>query len=61
MGHDEIESRYQELREQLDLAYRAPEWDSRRIDAIADAMRPLEQALAGRQPGDSILGGHRDA
>ena len=48
MGHDDIRSRYQELREALAKAYDEPDWDTRRIDAIADAMRPLEQALAGQ-------------
>ena len=55
MGHDEIKSRYQELREALAMAYDEPEWDTRRIDAIADAMRPLEWALAGQQPMDASL------
>ena len=49
MGHDEIRSRYEELREELALAYRASEWDSGRIDAIADAMQPLERALASQR------------
>ncbi len=46
MGFDELKTRYRELREELDRAYREPEWDAERIDAIADAISPIERQLA---------------
>lgn len=46
MSADELKSRYEELRDELDRAYRAPDWDSARIDAIANALSPLERQLA---------------
>lgn len=46
MGADELTTRYRELREELDRAYREPEWDAARIDAIADALSPIERRLA---------------
>lgn len=52
MGADDLKSRYEELREELDRAYRAPDWDSERIDAIANALSPLERQLA-------VLSAHR--
>lgn len=46
MSADELKSQYEELRDQLDRAYRAPDWDSERIDAIANALSPLERQMA---------------
>lgn len=37
---------YQMLRAELDAAYTAADWDSERIDRIADRLVPIEKALA---------------
>lgn len=49
MGLDELNGKYRRLRNELDDAYAAPEWDSERIDLITDALVPLEVALASFQ------------
>lgn len=46
MTHHEVQGRFQELRRQLDAAYRAPRWDSGLIDRLAQELQPLERALA---------------
>lgn len=54
MSIEELTRRYRALRQALHEAYDAPVWDSARIDHIAQAMLPLERALAqhgaGRVP-----------
>ncbi|HZV92516.1 MAG TPA: hypothetical protein VFF72_04825 [Caldimonas sp.] len=52
MGLDELTGQYRRLRNELDAAYAAPEWDSDRIDLITEALAPLEVALASvrKQP-----------
>lgn len=49
MGLDELNGKYRRLRNELDEAYAAPEWDSDRIDLITEALAPLEMALASFQ------------
>jgi hypothetical protein len=46
MDPEDLQGRYQHLREQLDAAYAAPHWNSEQIDRIAEQMLPLERALA---------------
>lgn len=46
MQLEELNGKYQHLRTELDAAYSAPVWDSRRIDRIAAEMIPVELALA---------------
>ena len=46
MDASHLHDTYLQLRDQLDAAYAAPVWDSRRIDQIADQMIPLEAALS---------------
>ncbi|MDQ6685136.1 MAG: hypothetical protein M3Z16_08410 [Pseudomonadota bacterium] len=46
MTYDELNGKYAQLRNQLAEAYADPDWDSGRISHIADAMVPIEQALA---------------
>ena len=46
MQLDELNGRYQHLRNELDAAYAAPVWDSQQIDRIAAEMIPVELALA---------------
>jgi len=48
MDPEDLQGRYQHLREELDAAYAAPHWNSERIDQIAEQMLPLERALATR-------------
>ncbi len=50
MNDKELDGQYHRLRRQLDDAYTAPIWDSLRIDRIAEALLPVERALAARQP-----------
>jgi hypothetical protein len=49
MQLEELNGRYQHLRNELDAAYAAPVWDSNRIDRIAAEMIPVELALASFQ------------
>jgi len=49
MQLDELNGRYQRLRNELDAAYAAPVWDSNRINRIAAEMIPVELALASFQ------------
>jgi len=49
MQLDELNGRYQRLRNELDAAYAAPIWDSNRINRIAAEMIPVELALASFQ------------
>ena len=43
---DDLDGKYQFLRSELDEAYKAPVWDSDRIDRIADEIIPVERQLA---------------
>ena len=49
MQLEELNGRYQHLRNELDAAYAAPVWDSNRINRIATEMIPVELALASYQ------------
>ena len=49
MQLDELNGRYQRLRNELDAAYAAPIWDSNRINRIAAEMILVELALASFQ------------
>ena len=49
MQLEELNGRYQHLRNELDAAYAAPIWDSKTIDRIAAEMIPVELALASFQ------------
>ena len=51
MNPHDLQHRYQHLRHELDAAYSAAEWDSRRIDSITEQMLPLERALATARAG----------
>lgn len=46
MKDEGLNCSYDRLRRELDDAYAAPQWDSRRIDMITERMAPLERALA---------------
>ena len=46
MQLEELNGRYQDLRNELDAAYAAPVWDSNRINRIATELIPVELALA---------------
>jgi hypothetical protein len=43
---DDLDGKYRFLRSELDEAYKAPVWDSDRIDRIADEIVPVERLLA---------------
>jgi hypothetical protein len=49
MQLEELNGRYQDLRNELDAAYAAPFWDSNRINRIATELIPVELALASFQ------------
>jgi len=49
MQLEELNDRYQDLRNELDAAYAAPVWDSNRINRIATELIPVELALASFQ------------
>jgi hypothetical protein len=49
MQLEELNGRYQDLRNELDAAYAAPVWDSNRINRIATELIPVELALASFQ------------
>jgi hypothetical protein len=49
MQLEELNGRYQDLRNELDAAYAAPVWDSNRINRIASELIPVELALASFQ------------
>lgn len=42
---------YQRLRDALEAAYRAPVWDSQRIDRLADALARIERRAAALPAG----------
>ncbi len=46
MQLEELNGRYQHLRNELDAAYAAPVWDSNKINRITAEMVPVELALA---------------
>lgn len=45
MNHRSLQEEYEQLRSQLDEAYRAPVWQSSRIDHLADALADVERQL----------------
>lgn len=49
MGEAELNGRYRRLRSELDAAYAVPEWNSTRIDQIAEQLVQVELALASVQ------------
>lgn len=51
MTLEDLTGQYRLLRQALHEAYGAPVWDAGRIDRIAQAMLPLERALAQRGSG----------
>ena len=51
MGEAELNGKYRRLRSELDAAYAHEEWDSGRIDRIADEIVEVELALASVQSG----------
>lgn len=59
MELEALNGRYRHLRTELDAAYAAPVWDSDRINRVAEALAPVELALASFEaersmsPGDS--------
>ncbi|MDI1260425.1 hypothetical protein [Aquabacterium sp.] len=57
MGYADLNSKYQQLRDDLEEAYAANVWDSSKIDRIADEIVETELALAG-QLRFSAPGGH---
>lgn len=60
MGYADLNSKYQQLRDDLEEAYAANVWDSSKIDRIADEIVETELALAG-QSRFSALSGHSHA
>jgi len=55
MNVDDLEGKYRLLRNELDEAYKAPVWDSQRIDRIADEIVPVARQLASQR----VRGMHR--
>jgi hypothetical protein len=51
VGEAELNGKYRRLRSELDAAYTRAEWDSGRIDRIADEIVEVELALASVQSG----------
>ena len=49
MGEDELNGKYRRLRTELDAAYAGAEWNSSRIDRIAEEIVEVEFALASVQ------------
>jgi hypothetical protein len=49
MQLEELNGRYQHLRNELDAAYAAPVWDSNKINRITTELVPVELALASFQ------------
>ncbi len=47
----ELHREYQRLREALEAAYRAPVWDTQRIDRLADALARIERRAVSRPAG----------
>ena len=46
---DDLDGKYRLLRRELDEAYKAPVWDSERIDRIADEIISVARQLASLQ------------
>jgi hypothetical protein len=46
VGEAELNGKYRRLRTELDAAYTRPEWDTGRIDRLADEIVEVELALA---------------
>jgi hypothetical protein len=57
MKLEELNGRYQHLRDELDAAYAAPVWDSNRINRITEEMAPVELALASLERERSLTNG----
>jgi hypothetical protein len=57
MKLEELNGRYQHLRNELDAAYSAPVWDSNRINRITEEMAPVELALASLECERSLADG----
>ena len=55
MGEAELNGKYRRLRSELDAAYAGPEWNSSRIDQIAEQLVEVEFALASVQRGNPSL------
>ena len=51
VGEAELNGKYRRLRSELDAAYAREEWDTGRIDRIADEIVEVELALASVQRG----------
>ena len=49
MNKDDLDGKYRLLRNELDEAYRAPVWDSERIDRIASEIIPVARQLASQR------------
>jgi hypothetical protein len=49
VGVTELNGQYRRLRSELDAAYAVPEWNSSRIDRIAEQIAQIERALASAQ------------
>lgn len=58
MGEAELNGKYRRLRSELDAAYAGPEWNSSRIDQIAEQIVEVELALASVQQGSSFTPSH---
>jgi len=59
MRLDELNGKYEVLRNELDAAYSAPVWDSNRINLITEQLVPVELALASMQCSlNNEAGGH---
>ena len=60
MKLEELNGKYQHLRDELDAAYAAPVWDSNRINRITEEMVPVELALASLECERSLTDGDRN-
>ena len=52
MSHDELIGTYMRLRQELALAYAAPNWNKGQIDRLANDIACIERAIASSQPVD---------
>ena len=59
MKLDELNGKYELLRNELDAAYSALVWDSNQINRITEEMIPVEYAIASCQYGGTPSEGHR--
>lgn len=51
MGFAELKGTYQRLRSELDAAYAGPEWNTGKIDRLAEQIVQVEFALASAEHG----------